>query len=69
MKAYEEGAKIEFYENGFPDEWSYIKEPSWQWDNFDYRVAKTTHTINIDGKEIEISEESYNNLKDSLKED
>ena len=30
-------------------------------------IKSKTHTIKIDGKEIELSEESYNNLRNSLK--
>ena len=65
IKAYQNGAKIECQLEG-ESEWNSLAYPSWNWDSFKYRVKPTTHTIKIDGKEIELSEESYNALKKSL---
>ena len=68
IKAFEDGAKIEYTDKDEGDSlWQIATSPDWDWWECSYRVKSTTHTINIDGKEIELSEESYNNLKKSLK--
>ena len=71
MEAYEDGAPIQFMVNG---KWrDFIrssindKPPIWNWPECNYRIKPNEiHTINIDGKEIELSKESYNKLKESL---
>ena len=70
MKAYQDGAKIEFKSNNILAEstWEEVTTPVWDWSESLYRVKKSTHKIIIDDKEIELSSESYNNLKESLKE-
>ena len=68
-KAQNDGANIESYTE-WRGKWLRIVYPDWNWTNGKYRVKKEKqqpHTINIDGREIELSEESYNNLKESLK--
>ena len=67
MQARQDGAKIEYYD--LPEEhWRKCITPLWNWLTYDYRVApqSPTHKITIDGKEIKLSEESYNELKKSL---
>ena len=69
MKAYEDGAGIESYTE-WRGKWLSVVYHEWNWVNCKYRVKsgkQQSHTINIDGREIELSEESYNNLKESLK--
>ncbi len=71
MQAYEDGAEIQFkfkniHSQGWTDMISTNKEPVWDWNCCSYRIKPSTHTIKIDDKEIEISEESYNKLKESL---
>ena len=67
MKAAANGAEIEYRNNA--GAWiSMCIFPRTLFDSYTiYRVKKTVHTISIDGKEIELSTESYNNLKESLK--
>ena len=75
MEAYEDGAEIEYKVNCQYNQnrWIGCPYPTWSWTQYEYRIKpfeyelKTTHTITIDEKEIEISEESYNSLKKSLK--
>ena len=67
MKAYQDGAELEFQNNSGVN-WFKSIEPDWDWSECKYRVKKSTHTIKIDDKEIELSEESYNNLRESLKD-
>ena len=73
MQAYEDGAEIEFKVRTIrSQDWSVLlssKSPLWNWADCNYRIKPTTHKIKIDGKEIEISEESYNKLKESLIKD
>ena len=69
-KAFLEGAKIEWkYSGSGIVEWRDALTPIWG-EGQEYRVKPTKkYTINLKGKEIELSEESYKKLKESLKED
>lgn len=49
MKAYSEGKKIEVFVN---DEWKECSIPTWNWEEYDYRVASEKHFRNLSLKEI-----------------
>ena len=73
MEAHKDGAKIErtcMGDNDYIDDERILNTGQWNWEVYDYRIKPTpkTHTIVIDDKEIEISEESYKQLKESLNE-
>jgi hypothetical protein len=39
MQAYERGEKIEFYTDEGWKLWAGVYEPSWNWPNYEYRIA------------------------------
>jgi len=68
MQAHEDGAEIEYNRKYDHDnKWCSCVSPVY-YDTFHYtyRIKPSTHIIKIDDKEIELSEECYNKLKESL---
>ena len=49
MEAFERGEEIECITIGYDTNWQYVKEPSWNWREVDYRVKpKPKPTITIE---------------------
>ncbi len=71
MQAWEDGAVIQYCGSITNHRWEDILNTvwkNWNWSDYIYRIKPSTHIIKIDDKEIELSEESYKNLKQSLNE-
>jgi len=71
LEVYTEGFRNIYWRSMLPsdnDEWKRMEYPVsvWHFDKYEYSFNAPKHIINIDGKEIELSEECYNKLKESL---
>ena len=58
------GAEIQYYHT-YHQRWTDCKNPTFK-ENCKYRVRPTAHTITIDGKDIMLSEESFEALRGQL---
>ena len=48
MTAYKNGAEIEMKISNFGDLWQLVLQPSWSWNDTDYRIKEQKKTITIE---------------------